>query len=62
MPQQQPRMEGLSEFQKGITVEMNTKDASNREIGRRLRMDSNEATILVQAFLKRYQEREYRKS
>ena len=52
----------LSEFQKGITVGMNIKDASNREIGRRLEMDRNESTVLVWAFLKRYQEREHRKS
>ena len=30
---------------------MNNKDASNiREIGRRLEMDRNEATVLVRAF------------
>ena len=41
---------------------MNIKDTSNREIGRQLEMDRNEATVLVWAFLKRYQEREHRKS
>ena len=41
---------------------MNIKDVSNREIGRRLEMDRNEATVLVWVFLKRYQEREHRKS
>ena len=34
MLQRQSRMGELSEFQKGITVGMNNKDASNREIGR----------------------------
>ena len=41
---------------------MTIKDVSNREIGRRLEMDRNEAAVLVRAFLKRYQEREHRKS
>ena len=47
MPQRQSRMGELSEFQKGITVGMNNKDASNREIGRWLEMNRNEATVLV---------------
>ena len=62
IPQRQSRMGEPSEFQKGITVGMNIKDASNREIGRRLEMDRNEATVLVRAFLKGYQGGEHRKS
>ena len=33
-------MEELSEFQKGITVGMDIKDASNREIGRQLEIEA----------------------
>ena len=36
-----------TEFQKGITVGMNIKYASNRETGRRLEMHRYEATVLV---------------
>ena len=52
MPQRQSRIGELSEFQKVITLGMNIKDTSNREIGRRIEMDRNEATVLVRAFLR----------